>query len=118
MNFYDLHKIQKSKQIQTGIQNLCEPYIKLLRPTDLELRPIVAGPSDPKERFSNFLDIILKPLYKLMPSLSYIRDDIDFFNYIQNTPNTVKDNTHLVSFYVTSLYTNLTIWALRPLTTG
>lgn len=101
-NFYGLPKIHKSKQIQTGIQNLCEPYIKLPRPTDLKLRPIVTGPSCPTQRLSNFLDIIFKPLCKLIPS--YIRDDLDFLNHI---PNTVKDNTHLVSFDVTSLYTNI-----------
>lgn len=51
-NFYGLPKIHKSKQIQTGIQNLCEPYIELPRPTDLKLRPIVAGPSCPAQRIS------------------------------------------------------------------
>lgn len=100
-NFYGLPKIHKSIQIQTGIQN-CEPYIDLPRPTDLKLCPIMAGPSCPTQRRSNFLDIILKPLFKLIPS--YIRDDMDFLNHI---PNTVKDNTHLVSFDVTSLYTNI-----------
>lgn len=75
-NFYGLPKIHKSKQIQTGKHNLCEPYIKLPRPTDLKLRPIVAGSSCPTQRLSNFLDIILKPLCKLIPS--YIRDDMDF----------------------------------------
>lgn len=51
---------------------------------------------------SDFLDNILKPLCILISS--YIRDGMDFLNH---TPNTVKDNTHLVSFDVTSRYKNI-----------
>ncbi|XP_062576664.1 uncharacterized protein LOC134238563 [Saccostrea cucullata] len=101
-NFYGLPKIHKSKQIQNGIQEMSEPYIKLPRPTDLKLRPIVAGPSCPTQRLSNLLDIILKPFCKLVPS--FIRDDMDFLNHI---PESIEENTKLVSFDVTSLYTNI-----------
>ncbi|KAK3091940.1 hypothetical protein FSP39_023867 [Pinctada imbricata] len=101
-NFYGLPKIHKSKEIQHGIQAKNATYVKLPQPGDLKLRPIVAGPACPTHRLSNLLDIILKALCKLVPS--YIRDDIDFLNYI---PDSVDANTKLISFDVTSLYTNI-----------
>ena len=101
-NFYGLPKVHKSKQIQDGIQDADSFYIKLPRPTDLKLRPIVAGPCCPTQRLSNLLDIILKPLCKLVPS--FVKDDMDFLRHI---PDTVEENTLLVSFDVTSLYTNI-----------
>ena len=66
------------------------------------LRPTIAGPSCPTQRLSNLLDIILKPLCTEVPS--FIRDDMDFLHHI---PDTVKEDTTLVSFDVTSLYTNI-----------
>lgn len=101
-NFYGLPKIHKSKEIQEGIQLQNSSYIKLPEPHDLKLRPIVAGPACPTHRLSNLLDIILKPLCPHVNS--YIRDDIDFLNYI---PESVTQETLLVSFDVTSLYTNI-----------
>lgn len=81
---------------------MCEPFIKLLRPTDLKLHPIEAGPSCPTQRLSNSLDIILKPICKLIPS--YILDDMDFLNHIRNI---VDENTKWKSFDVTSLYIDI-----------
>jgi hypothetical protein len=48
------------------------------------------------------LDILLKLLCQLVPS--YIRNDLDFLNHI---PDAVEFNTKMVSFHVTSLYTNM-----------
>ncbi|XP_062587971.1 uncharacterized protein LOC134249655 [Saccostrea cucullata] len=101
-NFYGLPKIHKSKEIQNGLEGKNSLYIKLPRPTDLKLRPIVAGPACPTHRLSNLLDILLKPLCQLVPS--YVRDDLDFLGHI---PDTVELNTEMVSFDVTSLYTNI-----------
>ena len=101
-NFYGLPKIHKSKEIQEGLKDKSSFYVKLPRPSDLKLRPIVAGPVCSTHRLSNMLDIILKPLCKLVPS--YVRDDMDFLSYI---PDTVDENTQMVSFDVTSLYTNI-----------
>ncbi|XP_061190017.1 uncharacterized protein LOC133197844 [Saccostrea echinata] len=101
-NFYGLPKIHKSKEIQDGLEGKNALYIKLPRPTDLKLRPIVAGPACPTHRISNLLDILLKPLCQLVPS--YVRDDMDFLGHI---PDTVEINTEMVSFDVTSLYTNI-----------
>lgn len=58
---------------------MCESYNKLHRPTDLKLPPIVAGPVFPTQRLRTGLDIILKPICKLIPG--YIRDDMDSLKY-------------------------------------
>ena len=59
-------------------------------------------PTSPILRLSNFVDIILKPLCKYVPS--YIRGDFDFLNHI---PNRVTEDTILVSFDVISLYASI-----------
>lgn len=99
---YGLPKIHKSKELKDGMEKINSSYIKLPQPGDLKLRPIVAGPSCPTQRLSNLIDIILKPLCNTIPS--FIRDDMDFLNHL---PKTVENNTTLVSFDVTSLYTNI-----------
>ena len=101
-NFYGLPKIHKSKEIRENIQGNQDTYVKIPRPSDLKLRPIVAGPSSSTQRLSNLLDLILKPLCQKVPS--FIRDDLDFLKYI---PEKVQENTLLVSFDVISLYTNI-----------
>lgn len=101
-NFYGLPKIHKSKDILNYLRDKKAKYVQIPKPRDLKLRPIIGGPSSNTQRLSNLLDIILKPLCKMVPS--FIRDDLDFLNYI---PNTVNEGTLLVSFDVTSLYTNI-----------
>ncbi|VDI57594.1 Hypothetical predicted protein [Mytilus galloprovincialis] len=101
-NFYGLPKIHKSKEIQDHVENCDSMYIKINRPTDLKIRPIIAGPSCSTQRLSNLLDILLKPLCIKVPS--FVRDDMDFLNYI---PDRVPLDTILVSFDVISLYTNI-----------
>ena len=94
--FYGLPKIHKSKIICP------EPYIRVLRPADLKFRPIGAGPRCPTSRLTNYVDILIKPF--TLHVRSYLRDTIDFLNYL---PRTVSERTILVSFDVTSLYTNI-----------
>ena len=101
-NFYGLPKIHKSNSIKTAIEEQNQTYISTGEPTDLKLRPIVAGPACPTHRLSNFIDILLKDLCQRVPS--YIRDSLDFLNKI---PEIVHPNTLLVTFDVTSLYTNI-----------
>lgn len=101
-NFYGLPKIHKSKEILNHLRDKKSKYVQIPKPKDLKLRPIIGGPSSNTQRLSNLLDIILKPLCKMVPS--FIRDDLDFLNYI---PNSVNEGTLLVSFDVTSLYTNI-----------
>ncbi|CAG2246104.1 unnamed protein product [Mytilus edulis] len=92
-NFYGLPKIHKSKEIQDHVENCDSMYIKINRPTDLKIRPIIAGPSCSTQRLSNLLDILLKPLCIKVPS--FVRDDMDFLNYI---PDRVPLDTILVTF--------------------
>ena len=101
-NFYGLPKIHKSSEIRTAINEQNSQYIEILRPTDLKLRPIVAGPQSPTQRLSHFIDLLLKPLCPMIPS--YIRDDMDFLRYI---PPTVPEGTILTSFDVSNLYTSI-----------
>ena len=101
-NLYGLPKIHKSLAIKAAIQKQNSSYVRLPPPQDLKFRPIVAGPTSPTHRLSNFIDIILKPLCKNIPS--YIRDDLDFLNQI---PEQITENTILVSFDVVSLYTSI-----------
>ena len=100
--FYGLPKIHKSKIICQEAKVQRKPYIRVLRPADLKFRPIVAGPRCPTSRLSNFVDILIKPF--TLHVRSYLRDTIDFLNYL---PKTVPESTILVSFDVTSLYTNI-----------
>lgn len=101
-NFYGLPKIHKCEQITRAVAEHKREYIKLSAPENLKFRPIVAGPLSPTHRLSNFIDIILKPLCQHVPS--FIRDDIDFLNYL---PQEVVPQTLLVSFDVVSLYTSI-----------
>ena len=82
---------------------LKKPYIKVLSPVDLIFRPIVAGPICPTSRLSSFVDLLIKPFTSHVQS--YLRDTIDFLNYLQEI---VLENTILASFDVTSLYTTIT----------
>ena len=100
--FYGLPKIHKSKIICQEAKVQKKPYIRVLRPVDLKFRPIVAGPRCPTSRLSNFVDILIKPF--TLHVQSYLRDTIDFLNYL---PRIVPESTILVSFDVTSLYTNI-----------
>ena len=100
--FYGLPKIHKSKSIKEACENPASPNINVPGVTDLKLRPIVAGPSCLTNRLSNFLDIILKPLTKEIPS--FLKDTTDFLRKI---PTSVNNNTLLVSFDIISLYSNI-----------
>lgn len=101
-NFYGLPKVHKSKQIQSAVNEQNREYITMNAPTDLKLRPIIAGPTCPTNRLSNFIDIILKPLCSCVPS--FVRDNIHFLSKI---PERIQMNSILVTFDVTSLYTNI-----------
>ena len=79
-----------------------DEYIKILKPEDLTLHPIVAGPNCPTKRLSKFIDIIIKPL--VIHVKSYIRDSIDF---LQKCSRSANEKTILCTFDVKSLYTNI-----------
>ena len=95
--FYGLPKIHKSQLINNKCTQIDGEYLELLEPEDLTFRPIVAGPACETHRLSNLIDILLKPFIE---KVSYVRDDIDFLKHI---PESVPQNTLLVTFDVASL---------------
>ena len=101
-NFYGLPKVHKSKQITDACTVNSSICVNVLEPSDLKLRPIVAGPSCETHRLSNLIDIILKPLVTKVKS--YIKDTTDFLNYL---PNVTNPGSLLVTFDVTNLYSNI-----------
>ena len=66
-------------------------------------RPIVSCSSGPTERISSFVDSLLQPVETKQES--YIKDTIDFINFIENTH--IPDNVVLATLEVSSLYTNI-----------
>ena len=99
---YGLPKSHKSKIIQEAIQAQNSEYIIIYEPSDLTLRPIVAGPNCPTRRLSNLVDILLKPF--LIHVKSYIKDNLDFLAkcFREN-----KWDTILTTFDTVGLHSNI-----------
>ena len=53
-------------------------YVHIIEPSDLKLRPIVAGPICSTRPLSNLIDILLKRF--LLHGKSYIKDNLDFLS--------------------------------------
>ena len=101
-NFYGLPKIHKSKVIKTVLENQNKEYIEAFEPSDLTLRPIVAGPTCPTRKLSDLIDKILKPF--LIHIKSYIKDNIDFLSKCSRQND---ENTIIATFDVIGLYSNI-----------
>ena len=100
--FYGLPKIHKSGVIQAECNELNNEYIEILNPSDLPLRPIVAGPQCETSHLSFLLDILLKPFLTKVYSL--VRDNVDFLSFM---PKEVPEHTVMVTFDIVSLYSNI-----------
>ena len=57
--FYGLPKIHKSTLISEPNAKKYKEYVEVLEPSDLKLRPIVAGPTCPTRPLRDLLDKIL-----------------------------------------------------------
>ena len=101
-NFYGLSKIHKSKLIQNAIKEQQKEYVHTIEPSDLKLRPIVAGPICPTRPLSNLIDILLKPF--LLHVKSYVKDNLDFLSKCSREN---YGDTLLVTFDVVNSYTNI-----------
>ena len=101
-NFYGLPKIHKSKKIAAAIEEQNKECINIVRPDDLKLRPIVAGPNCPTRPLSYLVDILIKPL--LLHVKSYIKDSTDF---LIKCNRETSQSTVLATFDITSLYTSI-----------
>ena len=79
-NMYGLPKIHKLQEIKNKVKEHPANCITVTHPSDLTMRPIIAGHSSVTSRRSDFLDTLLRPYLKVVKS--YIRDDIDFLTKI------------------------------------
>ena len=85
-HFYTLPKIHKNAEAPPG-------------------RPIVSSIRAPTERISAFVDIVLKPLVKSLPS--YIKDTKDFLAKLKSLPGPLLPNGLLFTRDVVGLYNNI-----------
>ena len=67
-------------------------------------RPIVSACNSSTDNISKYIDYVLQPYMKCLPS--YIKDTTDFIQKLKNIPKLSKDSL-LVTLDVTSLYTNI-----------
>ena len=72
------------------------------------VRPIVSSIRAPTERISAFVDIVLKPLVKSLPS--YIKDTKDFVAKLKSLPGPLSPNSLLFTMDVVGLYNNIPHW--------
>ena len=100
-NFYGLPNYQ-STIISKATEEQGSEYISYFQSKDLKLRPIAAGHKCPTKRLSNFVDIPFKPL--LSKIKSYVKY---YFDFLKKCKRNLTKNSKLVSFDVTSLYTNI-----------
>ena len=77
-------------------------YVHITEPSDLKLRPIVAGPICPTRPLSNLIGILLKPF--LLHVTSYVKDNLHFLSKYSREN---YEDTLLVTFDVVNLYTNI-----------
>ena len=70
-NFYGLSKIHKSEIIKSAFKQQNSEYVKFSPPTNLKIRPIVAGLTSLTHRLCNSLDLILIFFWRHVAS--YIR---------------------------------------------
>ena len=99
-NFYGLSEIHRYALISKGITNQNNEYVELLGPSDLKLRPIVAGPTCPTRSLSDLSDKILKPF--ILHVKIFVRDNIGI---LERSSRVSNGNTILATLNVTSLYT-------------
>ena len=102
-NLYGLPKIHKSKIIQEAISSSpTNQILHIKSPPDLTFRPIVAGPSSPTHRLSNFLHLIFSTLIPLVPS--FIRDSTSF---LLKLPQSLNSPSFLCTMDIVNLYSNI-----------
>ena len=77
-------------------------YVHITEPSDLKLRPIVAGPICPTRPLSNLIGILLKPF--LLHVTSYVKDNLGFLSKCSREN---YEDTLLVTFNMVNLYTNI-----------
>ena len=107
-NFYGNPKIHKNEHIKKAVKNSNSSYIKIdPHNIGLKFRYICGGANSPTSRVSEYLDLLLKPYLKLIPS--YIRDYSDFLTksqFSKFSPEEVEDCVFVVPD-VETMYNNI-----------
>ena len=88
--------------IQNRITEQQKEYVHIIEPSNLKLRPIVAGPICPTRPLGSLIEILLKPF--LTHVKIYVKDNLDF---LPNCSREDYEDTLLVTFDVVNLYTNI-----------
>ena len=83
-NFYGLPKIHKFKLIQNAMKEQQKENLHILEPSDLKLRPVLAGPICPTGPLSNLVGILLKPFLLLVKS--YVEGNHSYQNVQEKIP--------------------------------
>ena len=99
---YGLPKIHKSQEIEDKVKEHPANCITVTHPSDLTMRPIIAGHSSVTSRLSDFFDTLLRQYLKVVKN--YICDDIDSLTKI---PRETDEKKVLATFDITSMYTNI-----------
>ena len=102
-NIYGLPKVHRSEIINEALRSQKTEVITVLKPADLKLRPIIAGPICPTHRLSHFIDIILQPLAAQVNS--YVRDN---FDVLLKIPTEIDEDMIAATFDVENLYGSIT----------
>ena len=79
-------------------------FLPKIHKTPLKIRPIVSCTSGPTHTASAYLDALLQPLMKSVPS--FVLNSMDVLHTLEQT--TLPPHTYLVTLDVESLYTNIT----------
>ena len=107
-NFYGNPKIHKNEKIKQAIKISNSSYIKIdPHNINLKFRYICGGANSPTSRVSEYVDLLLKPYLKLIPS--YIRDYSDFLaksQFSDFSPEEVEDCVFVVPD-VETMYNNI-----------
>ena len=102
-NLYVMPKVHKCKSMIEKMENNDTIFLTMNPPSDLQARPIIAGPVSPTQHLSELLEKILSPIVTQLRS--YIKDDWDF---IRKLPNRIDYDCEMYSCDVISLYTSIT----------
>ena len=81
-SFYLLPKVLKSQEVKDKMATATEPIISLPPPSELKFRYIIGGPNSVTSRLSQLIDLVLRPLTKMIPG--YLKDSYHVIRMIDS----------------------------------
>ena len=105
-NIYGVPKIHKSEKIKKSLQKNPGVCLNLPCPSDLTLRVIFGGKSNPIVHMSNLIDILLKPFLILVKAR--VKDVMEFINRIPRFDPSSLPFVQLWSVDVSDMYASIT----------